>query len=249
MVQVGINENLVLSKAGVTNENGKISLDLYLREKGTASNLNDFEQLSSGVEVDTGNAAQRAIKVWCPLPPKDDKTDGTNKSVAEKVKESRDNLAEFQNLLLQFMKCFTTTDKIKFNMFAGMDSVISPENYESQIVKEEIINQAFLNLANQFVEQSAQFVDKDELALRVLLVRQKTKMWPEFRRRFIKDNPVVEPASIPLAQSKLKFTKYEKDNSLDKAENLTQDDADELPISESVENLFQQPTTAFDETV
>jgi len=228
MVNVGINENVILTKAEVSTENNKVSLSLSFREGGDITKTaNPFAQLQSGEEVDTGNTLDKTVKMWPPLPPKDTKPDGTTpKTHAEQVKEASDAMGEIQNSLLQIMKCYTTSDKIKFNMFAGMDNIINAENYESRIIQEEILVRAFNNLVDQFAEQVKPFLDKEEFPLRLLLVRQKKKHYPEIRRRFVKDQPFVEIGTITKEQSKLKFTEFEIKAGLDKPEYLTQADAD-----------------------
>lgn len=240
MINVGINENVILTKAEVSTENNKVSLSLYFREGGdeTKSAANPFAALQSGEEVETGNGSDKGIKMWPPLVPMADKTDGTMKTVGEKSKEAGDALAEVQNALIQIMSCYTTKDKFKFNMFKGMDNMINADNYETKIVEEEVIHKAFHNLATQFVEFATPFFDNEDFPVRLLLVRQKKKHWPEIRRRFVKDNPFIESASIPKAQSKLAFTKYEKDNGFDKPEYVTQADAD--APAEDAENVFQE---------
>jgi len=239
MMTVGINENLILSKAELFTETN-VYLALSFRERSGEA-LSDFAQLTSGGEVDTGNPMDLAQKLWCPKAPKDTKQNGDTKTKAEKVKEARDGLGEIQNTLVGFLKCYTTTDKIKLNPFKGMEDVISEANYEEKIVEEYVLHKAFINLCTQFIEQVQPFLNKDEFPIRLLLLRQKDKHFLELRRRFIKDNPIVEPMSIPRAQTKLKFTKREIENGQDKMEYLTQSDADQVPLeSGEVNDIFNE---------
>lgn len=245
MVSVGINENVILANAAVSTENDKTSLSLTFREKGNAAtSSNPFDQLAGDGVVDTGAGSGTIIRIWPPLAPLKETKDGKSKSAAEMSKEATDILGERKNSLIQILSCFTTSDKIKFNMFAGMDGMITQENYEQKIIEEVVIKQCFLNIANQFVAQITPFLDKEDCAVRLLLVRQsKEKHYAQFRERFVRDNPFIESAIIPKDQSKLKFTKYELDKGLNDGTPVAQAQADstqeEAPAE--VANIFNEP--------
>jgi hypothetical protein len=246
-VSVGINENVLLSGAEVKTDNNKTSLQLSFVEKGNvAKELDAFDQLAGDGVVDTGSGGGTVIRMWPPLPPLAETKEGTKKSQADLVKETLDALGERKNSLHQILSCFTTTDQIKFNMFAGMDS-ITRENREQMIITEPVIKQCFINLANQFVAQVTPFLGKDDCAVRLLLVRQsKEKHYAQFRERFVRDNPFIELALIPKEQSKLKFTKYELDKGLNDGTPIAQAAADTLTevAPESVTNIFGEPNQA-----
>jgi hypothetical protein len=242
-IGVGINEDVVLSKAEVLVDNDKISLGLSFREKGQVKQEADaFAQLAGDGAVDTGNGLGTVIRVWPPLSPLPTTTKNVAKTVAEMSKESQDNLGEVKNILIQILSCFTTTDKIKFSMFQGMEG-ITRENIDVKIVDKEVIKAAFTNLANQFVAQVTPFLDKDDCAVRLLLVRQsKEKHYAAFRNRFIIQNPIIELMAIPKDASKLKFTPYEIEKGLDKAGAVAKPEgvvSDAAPSS--VANMFAEP--------
>ena len=244
MIGVGINENVVLSKADVITDADKISLGLSFREKGEVKQtLDAFAQLAGDGAVDTGNGLGTVIRMWPPLPPLDDKKDGSKKSIAEKSKEAQDNLGEVKNILIQILSCYTTTDKIKFSMFAGMDSVITRETLDVKIIDKDVIKSVFTNLANQFVAQVTPFLDKDDCAVRLLLVRQsKEKHYAAFRNRFINQNPIIELMAIPKESSKLKFTPYEIGQGLDQAGAVAKPDAGGVTAAPAnVATMFDEP--------
>ncbi len=230
MVSVGINENVILQDAVVSTENDKVSLILTFKEQGsTTGTSNPFEQLAGDGAVDTGSNGTN-IRIWPPLTPLKETRDGKAKSMVEMAKETTDILGERKNSLIQILSCFTTSDKIKFNMFAGMDGMITQENYEQKIIEETVIKQCFLNIANQFVAQITPFLDKEDCAVRLLLVRQsKEKHYAQLRERFVRDNPFIESALIPKNQSKLKFTKYELEKGLNDGTPIAQSQADNTP--------------------
>lgn len=243
MVNVGINENVIISNAELLTDNDKASLAITFREKDAPKIEGDiFDQLSGEGEVATGNSKDgTTIRMWPPLKPLPDTKDGQTKSASEMAKEAADALGERKNALLQILSVFMTSDKIKFNMFAGMETLITREKFESNIVKEEVIKSAFINMANQFLAMIAPHLDKEDSPVRLLLVRQsKTKHYAAFRERYVKDNPFIESAHIPKDASKLKWTAYEIKEKLNDPTPVAQAAADatteQAPVD--VANIF-----------
>jgi len=242
MIQVGINENVVLANAEVTAADDKVSLMLSFREKGESNAEVDlYTQLAGDGVVNMSKGS--GLRIFPPLPPLETTKAGDAKTSLDKAKEAIEAISERKNTLIQILSCFTTTDKIKFNTFAGMDGVITQETINENIVKPEVLKAAFRNLAEQFVAQVTPFLNKDEFAVRLLLVRQsKTKHYAQIRERFVKDNPFIEPAIIPKDQSKLKFNKFEMDNGLNNGTPIAQAEADAAPgtpVSQAeLDNIF-----------
>lgn len=246
MVGVGINENVVLSKAEVITEADKVSLSIVFREVAEAkSELSAFDQLAGAGTVETGSGnVGTTIRVWPPLAPLPTTKEGAAKTLGTLAKESADNLGEIKNILFSILSCYMTSDKIVFSMFSGMESVITPETYEAKIADPLIIKAAFTNLANQFTAMVTPFLDKNDCGVRLLLVRQsKEKHYATFRNRFVLQNPFIESAAIPKDASKIKFNAYELKNGLDKGDPIAQSTAD-APGStapSSVTNMFDEP--------
>ena len=245
-LNVGINENVILSKAEVSTENDKVCLILGFKEKGklTSTEADEFEQMKGSGTVQTGTGSgDFSIRMWPPLPPLPTDKSNVTKTSIQLGKEGRDNLNEVKNTLHQILSCFMTSDTILFSMFKGMDDIITRDTIDSKIIEPAVIKQCFLNLAYQFTEQVVPFIDKEECALRVLLVRQsKEKHYATFRSKYVNENPIVEPAIIPLSASKLKFTAYEIKNGLNDGTPTAQAAGDaqaaEAPVE--VANLFDE---------
>jgi hypothetical protein len=214
MVKVGINNDLVLSKAEVTSTAENASLKFTFRDKGSAAAgaapVSAFDQLAGDGAVDTSSDVGNSVLLFSPLPPKAEDTKGATKTASSMAAEAVANLGERKNILIQILSQFTTLDKIKFNMFQGMDQLITADTYEQRIIEKGVLIAAFTNLANQFVAQVEPFLDNDDLAVRLLLRRQsKDKHYATFRERYVNNYPFIELASIPAEATKLVFTAYE----------------------------------------
>lgn len=221
MIQVGINK-VVIQKVEL-GSGDKLSLIITLKQIGEVKK-SIFEQLESDGEVETG-LESNSIRIWPPMVPLTTTKDNKPKTVGEMAKEAADAVAELKNTMIQILSCFTTSDKIKFNLFAGLG--LEPESYESMIISEEVLHGIFKNAATQFIEQITPFLDDDELGVRLLLVRQnKKKHYPSIRSRFVKSYPFIEPLLIPDEASKLKFTDYEIKEGLNDGTPLSLDTAD-----------------------
>lgn len=241
MLQVGINENVVLSGAEVTTADDKLSLILTFRDKGDVNSGDDpYAQLAGDGMVSRGKGS--GIRIFPPLPPLPQTKAGENKTSADMSTEAIDAISERKNTLIQILSCYTTADKIQFSVFAGMDDVITRETLNENIIKPEVLKACFKNMAEQFVAQVTPFLDKDENAVRLLLVRQsKEKHYAQIRERFVKDNPFIESAVIPKAQSKLKFTKFEMDRGLNDGTPIAQaqaDTADDTVSQADIDSIF-----------
>ena len=212
MVGVGINENVIIMSAVRKTEDDKNSLVFEFRDGNSpkATTSDPFDQLAGDTVVDTGSGGGNTIRMWPPLPPLATTKDGAAKTQADMAKEASDALGELKNSLIQILSCYTTTENIKFNMFQGMDGVITRDNYSEKITEKAVLDACFVNLADQFVNQMQPFFDKEDCMVRLLLVRQsKEKHYASFRTKYVRDNPFIELGIVPKASSALKFTKYE----------------------------------------
>lgn len=250
MVKVGINEDLVLAKAEVTSTAESASIKFTFRDKGSATAtgaapaLSAFEQAAGNGIVDTGGEVGNSVLLFSPLPPKAEDNKMVVKTAAKMAEEALGSLSERKNTFIQILSCFTTMDNIKFNMFQGMDGVITTETYETRIIEKAVLIAAFTNLANQFTAQVEQFLDKDDLAVRLLLRRQsKDKHYATFRERFVNNYPFIEPATVPLVATKLAFTAYEIQQGFNSGTPIPKTSADQTTTDQaptSVADMFAE---------
>ncbi len=199
MITVGINENVVITKA-LKNDKGTLVIGLKQME-----DINPLEALNSSTSM------EQKEKELLHYAPKIEAYGGgtkTAKEVLDSITETKDPL---HLILLQYM----TSDKIKFDAFRGTG--ITAENVFTKIVDQSVVDKIYDNIITQFCEMMAPFVGENGKKTRFLLVRQsKAKHYPKLRTRYVMTNPFIEPMSVPV--SKVKFTKYEIDNGFDKGE-------------------------------
>lgn len=243
MLKVGINDNLTLSKVEVTEKEGKLSVDFQFGSGGAAADaLNPF---STAVDehgfASTGSNAN-GIKVWPPSPADPKKFDGTARTKEEIAQDTMKSVLELKNLLQQFALCFTTSDKINLNDYKR-GTPVTIENWMTTIPTEAVLNTITRNFVTDFNKAVGEFLGKNDpqFKLRVICCRQSAaKHYASFRKNFIAENPVVENAQIPIASTKLKFTKYEIEKGLNK-DGAVEANPDSTPESDLTEaSVFSQ---------
>ena len=193
MLNVGIHDNLVISK---TAKNDKGTLVITVKQ---VSSKNMLETLSSGSSLES---QEQQFFVY---PPKLNAEDDSV-SAAAKVAEVRDPLSL---ILTQY----TTTDKSKFTkMFEGTG--ITAENYNSKLLDPGTMTKIYTNIVDQFIDLMKPFVGDNGKKMRMLFIRQsKEKAYPRLRNKFLEQQPFIEPMDVPV--SRLAFSKYEKSKGLD----------------------------------
>lgn len=244
MIGVGINENVILDKAEIADKATGV-LSFSWREKGAvveAAPISGFEALAAdGYSETTGPVL--TMRMFPPLAPFETKQDGTPVPLLDQVKQATDSIAEKKNILFQILSVYMTSDKIKLDIYRG--SGLDNNNFNALIIKKEMLQKVFTNLAEDFVALMTPYFGKDEHAVRLLLVCQSaTKKYADFRSRFVKDNPFIENALIPIESSKLAFTKHEISKGLNDATPTAQAAADKEQIKEETKtaaSVFGQP--------
>lgn len=213
MIEVGINENVILDKAEITDpEKGILTLTFRGRKSPDTVELSAFEALGSDGYTDT-SADSTSIKILSPLPPYAQRNDGTPIPLQDQQASAIDSIAEKKNLLYQILSVYMVSSAIKFDLYKGTG--LNASNFPQRIIEADVLCKVMFNMATDFVNLITPFLGKDELPVRLLLVRQsKTKHFKDFRQRFVKENPVIESMLIPKEASKLAFTKYEINNGL-----------------------------------
>lgn len=218
MIGVGINPNVYLSKIG---KSDKGALELYFSE-GTAEIANNpFDQLNdqSGEIVD--NSLDTKLMLFPPMVPK--KEDQTEAKKRELVSM---DITDLRNQLTHIAQQYMTTDKIKFDMFRNT-GIKTAADYDENILDATMLNKIANNLFDQFIELMQPYVGDATKRFRLKLQRQsKDKHFATLPKKFLKDNPFLEPIEVPEASSKVKFTKWEKEQGLDSAEVAKKDEAD-----------------------
>lgn len=243
MLKVGINDNLVLSKVEALEKEGKLSVDFHFGDSSTAKDeLNPFS-----VTVDAQGFAQtggnsNVIKVWPPSPADAKKFDGSPRTQVEIGTDTLKSVLELKNLLQQFALCFVSSDKVNLAEYMR-GTPCDKENWYTTLPVESVLNTITKNLVTDFNAAVGELLGNSDPAylLRVICVRQSAaKHYASFRKNFIAEHPVVENAMVPIASTKLHFTKYEMEKGLDTDAAVTAV-PDNIPDSGlTAENVFEQ---------
>jgi len=234
---VGIHEDVVLKNVTI-DKNGK--LVLFIRSKEEAKpeeEVNPFDQMNASEVIE--ESGDGGITFWPFKTPelKDKKTnqDRTEKELGE---FSNRDIQTMKNQFQQILEQFMVKDDIKWSIFdgTGMDK----ETYWQQIYNQPILDVIYKNLCEQFMGMIAPYLDKNEHAVRFKLVRQsKEKHFSRVPGMFIKDNPFIEPMSVPQKDSRVKWTKYELAEGLNDGTPVSRDTADTTEdVPEADENAF-----------
>jgi hypothetical protein len=225
MLKVGINDNLVLSKVEALEKEGKLSVDFHFGDSATTTKdeLNPFS-----VTVDAQGFAQtgvnsNVIKVWPPSPADAKKYDGSPRTQVEIGTDTLKAVLELKNLLQQFALCYVSSDKVDLSAYMR-DTPCDAANWYTTLPNEAVLNTITKNMVADFNKAVSEHLGKNEpqYLLRVICVRQSAaKHYAAFRKSFVADHPVVENAQVPIAATKLHFTKFEMEKGLDKDTTIT----------------------------
>lgn len=200
MIRVGVNENVVLSKAEI-NDQGTLAVGF--RELGTevktvakASTIADEMNKSTDASESSGEST------FLVFPP--------NLKVygKEDIKEGKVIVQDFidlKNQLHHILKRFTTDSRIRWNMLAGVNVNPADDNDVFAKVRIQTVADAiYTNIVTQFVDQAKIFLNKDDKPCRLLLVRQSAnKHFGTFRKKFLDNQPFLEGMEIPRENSKM----------------------------------------------
>lgn len=246
MIRVGINENVILTKAEL-NEEGRLAITF----KDGVDDMDAFAQLQEGDITESGLDTTFQI-----FPPSTKKTTGEDLT-KEQIHNDLNNLKnQLAHILGQYRALSASPDgqfaAFKWQPFVGIDAIKDAEAYYRAIVQESFLKQIFTNIATQFIKEISAFAGKTDLKMRLLCIRRsKDKHFATLRNKFLNENPFLEPMTIPKAQSRLKFSKYEIDNGLNLADQITPETsadvtgaagsvpaADDLPFSDPTGGAF-----------
>jgi hypothetical protein len=212
-IGVGINENVVISKAYM-NDKKKLVIELAPAPK-EGKKVSVFDSmLTAGVQNESTN--NLALQFMVPLLPKP--KEGKEPQPEAKVIEMISNdFTKLKNQLTQILEQYILSEKIDLHtmevMFANT-GIVDGDTYEEKILAQDTINLIYNNLVERFLEL---FPAKDaaNLPVRFKLLRQsKEKHFATIPSRFIADNPFIDHMAIPADQSKVKFSKWEMEQGL-----------------------------------
>lgn len=206
MINVGIHENLVIHKVA-KNDQGTLVIGVMEGDIDPLAALNNTGSTSlEGKQQD-----------FLIFPPKVTNFQGepdTADNIMTKIADVKDPLDHIASIYL-------TSDKRKWNIFAGIDG-ITKENLKEKITNQGVLDQIYNNIVNQFTAMVRDYVGPTSTKVRMVLVRStQAKHYPTLRKRYLNSNPFIESMTIPAAQSRVKFTAYELKNGLDNPNPVT----------------------------
>ncbi len=208
MIKVGIHDNLVLHK---TTKNDKGTLVVGVKtapEGGLLAGLDDARTDSAG------GGEENDFLFFPPQATNRENQTDTPENNMNKVKELKDQLTA---ILLNYMP----SDKIKWDTLKGTG--ITQENINVKLEKQETLNIMYDNIVEQFISMMTPYVNRNDLKFRWLFVRSsKTKHFAALRKRYLTEQPFMEPMIVPKTASKLKYTKWEIDNGFNNPDRIEQ---------------------------
>lgn len=208
MIQVGINENVIVTNASI---NDKGTLVLAFDEVGNLekSTVDVFEAMQTAAVENTGKT-EFTLNIFPFKKPSGPKNE--SKTEVEILNMISDDIMKVKNQLTQLLEQYLTSDNIKWEPYRGTG--IDKTNYQTSLLVEEKLALIFENYAKDFIKMITPFLKKPEFKIRIKLVRQsKEKHYATIPGgKFLKDSPWVELMDIPADRSKVKFSKWEIDN-------------------------------------
>lgn len=223
MIQVGIHENILFHKA-TRNDRGSLVVGVKVTNPDPLGAL-----ASSSDNSASGDPENDFLFFPIQATAKDGNTD-TAENNMNKVKELKDQLT---HILLGFM----TVDKITWDPLK--DTGVTAENMNTKLTQQPVLDKIYDNVVTQFIKTITPYLSNANYLFRLLLVRQsKAKHFPALRKRFLKEQPFLEPMSVPTTASKLKYTKWELDNGFDSPAKVEETTVD-TETAATVDSVFK----------
>lgn len=205
---VGIHENVFIAEASMDPDKATIMITFNEVAKANKEKKSLFAMAASS-EVENVDEGTR-LMLFPPTGPKEDSTDSQEK----KAKRAVADINKVKGQCLHILEQFYTKDELKDKMqpFAGIAG-IDDNNFETEVIKKEILLQVQKNIGRVFVQMMQPYVNKPDQAFRLLLVRQsKDKHFATLRGTYLDEQPFLEPMAIPKVSTKLKYSQWEIDN-------------------------------------
>lgn len=241
MIKVGINENVVLKESSIS-EKGHLLLNW--KELGNAGpnvdTSNPFEVAASGDTIDASTDAK--LMVMSLLVPKEVDNKGAERTRPQRASLVTNDLNELMNKLKHILAAYTTNDVISkafADIYGGTGFTIELYNqkgaecYHDLLLDKERLDMVSKNVFTAFLSVITPFLDKDDLPMRLKLVRQSVeKHYATLPgAKFLSSYPFIEPMSVPVEATKLKFSDYEIKNKLNDGTPVAQAQADATPAA------------------
>lgn len=228
MLRVGIQENIVFQKAAF-NDKGTLTFSFRpVNLDGTAT----AEAEDDGFDEEGGARSENSaatLLLFAPKVPTFKSRSGDDLSDEEKVAIVQKDLSVLKDQLFGFLGCYMPIKDIKLRPYEGTG--VTKENFKTELLDNDTIYKVYRNYGERFIELMKPFFNDDKYALRLKLVRQsKAKHYATIPGgQYLVENPFVEPMEVPAEKSRVKFSKWEKDNGLDNGDPVAQSSADEIP--------------------
>lgn len=232
MIEVGIQDNIMVTGALLRKDpkGNPLKESLVVELEIAGAKDDDIMDSLLGAEESSQDGNDQEYYFW----PIDDKDkDGVTVDLKEILKRIKDFKAQLNHILSAYMVKSAIETKWNAVLFHGTGIV--PENIEQLLTQPEILNRVYLNIAGGFIELITPFIGTVAAPgpqFRVKFVRQNEK---KHFSRIPKFSPFWEPMTIPKAQSKLAYSKWEKKNGYDSGV-----PSDDLPTADSEPDKDEQ---------
>lgn len=229
-IQVGIHENVILSKVQVSDK-GRLTLFLRLldEQESTEQEEDPFAQMNAAEVVE--KSSDSGIILWPFKAPDAKNRDGSERSPREMGELANGDVMRLKNQLQQILEQYVVKDNIKWSIFDG--AAMTKETYWEDIYSQNNLDIIYRNICEQFQAMIQPYLDKNEFPMRWKLARQSAdKHYARIPDRYIKDQPFIEPMEVPKEQSRVKWSSYELKEKLN----------DPTPVSRAAADDDTEPT-------
>jgi hypothetical protein len=119
-------------------------------------------------------------------------------------------MSTYERVFNHILKQYVTEDQIKWSIFDGIN--VDRSNPAATLMNQQAMDKVWDNQCLQFINQVTPHIGANSKELRVKFVRQsKTKHYATLP----KYPPFFESATVPAEQTKLQYSKWEKENGFD----------------------------------
>ncbi len=225
MIGVGIHEDVIIDNVEHADKDGKKSIIISFRKKKEKSL---FESMSSD-EIDNGEE-KTSVRIFpFKVPDKNDltETQKTDRVIAD--------VTRTRNVLLHILQTFLPKAEISLNMYAntGIAAGITDVEFKKKMLSQATLDKIWNNTQTAFIRMMKPLCSRDDLPVRLKLVRQSVeKHYATFPTMYLDNQPFLEPMSVKAENSRVKFTDYELKNGLDKGDQIPRSEADVIPADD-----------------